>query len=119
VNTGATLTVSVAAVVVAVPDALVNTAWNIVPFWPASTLGTVNVVVVAPATLLKVAPPSVLDCHCTVGAGKPLAPAVNTAVPPVFTVTSVGFVVITGLAVTVSVAADEVAVPELLVNTAR
>src|SRR5665647_2956312 len=79
----------------------------------------VSVVVVAPATLLKVAPPSVLDCHCTVGDGNPVAAAVNTAVPPAFTVTSVGFSVITGPAVTVSVAACVVAEPVVLVNTAR
>src|SRR5664279_4728187 len=106
----------VADVVVAVPEPLVNTARNLVPFWPAVTLGTVSVVVVAPATLLKVAPPSVLNSHCTVGVGRPVAAAVNTAVPPAFTVTSVGLVVTTGPAVTVSVAAVVVADPTLLVK---
>src|SRR5664279_3274921 len=105
----------VADVVVAVPEPLVNTARNLVPFWPAVTLGTVRVVAVAPLTLLKVAPPSVLDCHCTVGAGPPVAAAVKTAVPPAFIVTSIGFVVITGPAVTVSVAAVVVAEPVRLV----
>src|SRR5258706_229543 len=63
VTLGAKFTVMVAAVVVAEPDALVNTARNLVPFWLAATFGIVSVVVVAPATLLKVAPPSVLNCH--------------------------------------------------------
>ncbi len=91
VTVGAKFTVIVAAVVVAVPEAFVNTARNLVPFWPAVTLGTVSVVVVAPPTFAYVAPPSVLDCHCTVGVGVPVAAAVNSAVPPAFTVTSVGF----------------------------
>ena len=96
VTLGAKFTVIVAAVVVADPPAFVNTARNFVPFWPADTLGTVSVVVVAPATFWNVAPPSVLNCHCTVGVGLPEAAAVKTAVWPAFTVTSVGFVVITG-----------------------
>src|SRR6266700_1576923 len=116
---GAKFTVMVAAVVVALPDPLVKTARNFVPFWPASTFGTVKVVTVAPATLLNVAPPLVEHSHCTVGVGVPLAAAVNTAVPPAFSVTSPGFVVITGPAVTVSVAAVVVADPTELVNTAR
>src|SRR5450755_3356096 len=89
----------VAAVVVALPDPLVKTARNFVPFWPANTFGTVKVVLVAPATLLNVAPPFVENCHCTVGVGAPLAAAVNTAVPPAFTVTSTGFSVITRFSV--------------------
>ena len=63
---------------------------------PLAGTGTVNVVVVAPATLKKVAPLSVLNCHCTVGVGLPLAAAVNTAVPPALTVTLTGFVVTAG-----------------------
>ena len=113
------MTVIVAAVVVAVPVELVNTARNFVPFCPASTFGTVNVVVIAPATLLKLAPPFVLNCHCTVGAGVPDAAAVNVAVCPALTVASVGFCVIAGAWVTVSVAAVVVAEPTVLVNTAR
>jgi hypothetical protein len=42
----------------------------------------VRVVEAAPGTLLKVAPPSVLTCHWTVGAGIPLADEVNEAVWP-------------------------------------
>src|SRR5262249_42580203 len=59
VTVGAKFTVRVAAVVVALPLALVNMARNLVPFWPAATFGTVNVVVVAPATFWNVDPPSV------------------------------------------------------------
>src|SRR5258708_37278868 len=72
VTDGAKFTVIVAAAVVAVPDPLVNTARNSVPFWPASTFDTVKVVVVAPATWLNGAPPSVLNCHCTVPTGDPV-----------------------------------------------
>ena len=43
---------------------------------------SVNVEFVCPARLLNVAPPSVLSCHCTVGAGVPLAAAVNVAFAP-------------------------------------
>jgi hypothetical protein len=38
----------------------------------------------------------VLNCHCTVGVGLPLAAAVKIAVPPAFTVAFTGFVVIAG-----------------------
>ena len=119
VTVGAKFTVIVAAVVVADPLALVNTARNFVPFCPAATFGTVSVAVIAPATFWNVAPPSVENCHCTVGVGNPVAAAVNVAVWPAFTVESVGFVVTTGPAVTVSVAAVVVAEPTELVNTAR
>ena len=51
---------------------------------------------VAPGMSLKVLPPSVLTCHCTVGVGLPLAAAVKVAVSPALTVRFVGFVVIVG-----------------------
>ena len=86
VTDGAKSTVIVAFVEVAEPLALVNTARNLVPFWPAATFGIVSVVEVAPATFWKVAPPSVLNCHCTVGVGLPDAAAVKFAVCPAFTV---------------------------------
>ena len=88
----------------------------------ATSVGTKDSVgAVAPAILLKDAPPSVLSCHCTVGVGLPLAAAVNVAVWPAVTVWLVGWVVITGACpcVTVRVAALLVAVPRKLVNTAR
>jgi hypothetical protein len=42
----------------------------------------VNVVLVAPEMSLKEPPPFVLSCHCTVGAGLPLAAAVKLALVP-------------------------------------
>src|SRR5690242_9628590 len=46
----------------------------------------VSVVEVAPGISVNVAPPSVLTCHCTVGAGVPVAAALNDAVCPDVTV---------------------------------
>ena len=77
-----------------------------------------NVVDVAPAMFVNVTP-SVLTCHCTVGVGVPLAAAVNVAMAPLATLMLAGFVVITGAAVTVKVAAALVAEPDVFVNTAR
>ena len=48
---------------------------------------------VAPEMGLNVVPPSVLICHCTLGAGLPAATAVKLAVPPASTAWAVGFVV--------------------------
>jgi hypothetical protein len=45
---------------------------------------------------VNVAPPLVLTCHCTVGAGWPEAAALNVAAAPAVTVTLIGLVVITG-----------------------
>ena len=77
-----------------------------------------RVVLVALATFVKVVPPFVLTCHCTVGAGDPVAAAVKVAVAPASTDTFVGFVVIEGSVFTVSVAAVVVAVPCVFVKTA-
>ena len=52
------------------------------PFMPAVTAVRVSVVLVAPLRFVKVAPPSVLCCHCTVGAGLPEAAEVKLAAPP-------------------------------------
>ena len=82
---GAKFTVRVAAVVVTLPDALVNTAWYWFPLMDAVVLVIVSVAELAPATSLN-APPFVLTCHCTVGAGLPLAAAVKLAVCPSVTV---------------------------------
>ena len=117
----AVVTVRVAALVVAVPTLLVNTAWYSSPFWAVVVLLRVRVVLVAPGMSLKVEPPSVLTCHCTVGVGLPLAAAVKVAVWPAVTVWLAGWAVIEGAnwaVVTVRVAALVVAVPTLLVNTA-
>ena len=114
------LTVSVAAVVVADPAELVNTARYWLPFCDKAVV-KLRVVEVPPETLLNVAPPSVLTCHCTVGVGEPLAAAVKVAVWPAVTVWFTGCVVIVGSVgeFTVSEAAVVVADPAELVNTAR
>jgi hypothetical protein len=83
---GPPVTVSVAAFELTLPTELVNTARYWYPFCGNVTPGSVSVVDVAPLTLLNVAPLSVLTCHCTVGAGFPLAEAMKVAVPPAATV---------------------------------
>lgn len=50
----------------------------------------VSVVDVAPGRSVNVEPPFVLTCHCTVGAGVPVADALNDAVWPAVTETSEG-----------------------------
>ena len=50
----------------------------------------VSVVEVAPGRSVKVAPPSVLTCHCTVGVGEPVAAALNEAGCPDVTLRLVG-----------------------------
>jgi hypothetical protein len=114
---GAVFTVNVAAVVVAEPTLLVNTARYWLPFC-APAAAKDNVVEVAPEIFVNVTP-SVLCCHCTVGVGFPLAAAVNVAVAPAATLMPAGFVVIPGAEFTVNVAAVVVAEPTLLVKTAR
>ena len=79
------LTVRVAAFVVAVPHELVNTARYLLPFCELAVV-KVSVVLVAPLRSVKVTPPLVLICHCTVGAGVPLAAAVKLALLPALTV---------------------------------
>ena len=51
---------------------------------------------VAPAMLVKLAPPSVDRCHCTVGVGTPEAAAMKVTEVPGFTGWSNGLVVIAG-----------------------
>jgi hypothetical protein len=80
----AATTVSVAALVVTVPTELVNTALYIFPFCEKVVV-KVSVVEVALGTLLN-APPLTLTCHCTVGAGLPLAAAVKVTLLPALTV---------------------------------
>src|ERR1700733_2040584 len=53
--------------------------------------------------LVKLAPPLVLTCHCTVGVGFPLAAAVKVTLPPVMTLLT-GFSVTAGGERTVTVA---------------
>jgi len=90
-------TVSVAAVVVAVPAEFVNTARYRFPLCDKAVV-KLRVVEVAPATLPKVTPPSVLTCHCTVGVCEPVAAAVKVAVWPAVTVWLAGCVAIVGYA---------------------
>ena len=80
------MTVSVAALLVAVPAELVNTASYLLPLSASVVLATVSVSDVAPVIGVNVAPPSVETCHCTVGVGVPDAAAVNVAVAPTVTV---------------------------------
>jgi hypothetical protein len=92
----AAVTVKVAAVVVAMPDALVKTARYSFPLRAAVVPTMLSVGEAAPAMFVKLTPPFVLACHCTVGAGWPEAAAVNVAAAPAVTVTLMGFVAITG-----------------------
>ena len=100
VVTAARVMVMVAALLAAVPPALVKTALTCQPFTRAVTDPAVSVGEVAPAPgtvmLAQVLPPSSEYCHCTVGVGVPLAPAVNVRVPPDGTDWLIGWVVTTG-----------------------
>ena len=78
----------------------------------------VSIVEVALETLLNVAPPFVLNCHCTDGVGDPLAATKVTGIPATF-VWFVGLAVTRGGEVTVRTAFAVVADPTGLVNTAR
>jgi hypothetical protein len=100
---GGGTTPNAAAVVVALPTVFVKTARYLFPLCAAVTAVEVNVADVAPPTLLNVTPLSVLTCHCTVGAGLPLAAAVKLALLPAVTVWFAGFIVIAGPWFTVSV----------------
>jgi predicted protein tyrosine phosphatase len=78
----------------------------------------VNMADVAPAKFVNVVPPFALTCHCTAGTGAPDAAAMNVVLAPASTVTFTGFVVTTGAELTVSVAAADVPLLTLFVNTA-
>ena len=62
---------------------------------------------VAPATLLKVAPPSLLTCHWTPGIGLAVAAAVKETEPPAQTLLFVGLAVTAGKVFTVIAALPE------------
>src|SRR3954447_8143783 len=104
------VTERVAAVDVAEPTVLVNTARYLFPLWFPFVV-KLKVVDVAPAMSAN-APPPALTCHCTVGVGNPLAAAVNVAVDSAATIWSTGFVEMTGAAVLVS---EKVAINPLMV----
>ena len=72
---------------------------------------------VAPGMLVN--PPPLSACHCSVGAGKPLAAALNDTTAPAQTFVLTGFVVTTAAMLIVSVATAEVVLPQVLENTAR
>ena len=74
---------------------------------------------VAFAMSLQLPPLLVEICHCMVGAGVPVADALKQTFEPSHTVESCGCRDTTGGGLTVNVAAFELAVPQLLVNTAR
>ena len=71
---------------------------------------------VAPGMLVNVL--ALLACHCNVGAGVPLAAAVNDTTVPVQALVLSGSVMTIGLLI-VSVATLEVTLPQGLENTAR
>jgi hypothetical protein len=113
------VTAKAAEVVVAEPLAFVKTARYRLPFWLAAAV-KLSVADVAPAMMLKVTPPSELTCHCTAGAGTPVAVALKLAVDPAATVALTGLSAIAGgVDVTVSVAEPVLAEPLGLVKTAR
>jgi hypothetical protein len=72
--------VSVAAFEIAEPQVLVKTARYLFPLEETGGLMKLRVGLVAPGRSLKLAPPFVLTCHCTVGL--PPAAAVNEAFAP-------------------------------------
>jgi hypothetical protein len=102
VITGVELTVSVAAVDVLLLTEFVNTASYALPFCEAVVV-MLKVVEVAPATAAKLAPPFVLNSHCTVGAGVPMAAAVKVAIAPAITVVLPGCAVIVGAVLVLTV----------------
>ena len=75
-----------------------------------------NGLLVAPGMLVN--PPPLSACHCNVGAGVPLAAALNDTTAPAQTFVLSGFVVTVELLI-VSVATLEVVLPQALENTAR
>jgi hypothetical protein len=72
--------VSGAAFEIAEPQVLVKTARYLFPLEETGGLMKLRVVLVAPGRSLKLVPPFVLACHCTVG--PPPAAAVNEAFAP-------------------------------------
>jgi hypothetical protein len=117
VTTGPLLIVNVAALLATLlPQLLLNRARYCLPLSAALAV-KVRLALVAPARSVKVVPPSVLTCHCTVGIGLPLAAALNVTLPG-HTVWFSGFTVATGPVFTIRVVALEVALPHAPVTTA-
>ncbi len=107
-----------AALVVAEPEAFVNTASYSLPLSARVVPAMVKVSLVAPGTAENVAPPSVETSHCTVGIRKPLAAALKVASCPANTDWLVGLVVIDGAAGSMAIVtkADCAKGPELNVS---
>ena len=72
---------------------------------------------VSPGMLVN--PPPLLACHCSAGAGVPLAAALNDTSAPAQTFVLTGFVVTAVESPSVRVATAEVTLPQLLENKAR
>src|SRR5690606_33963563 len=107
-----------AALLAMLPEQLVKTARYCVPLsgWAAVNC---SMVAVSPTRSEKVTPSSVDCCHCTVGAGCPVAVTEKTTGLPAPAVTSAGCAVIVGASVTTSSKAWVVAgaTPFVAVNT--
>jgi hypothetical protein len=114
---GIEVTLNNAAVVVAFPAVLVNTASKSLPSCVELTMKD-NVVDVAPATAEYDEPPFVLTIHCTVGVGVPLAAAEKVAVLPALVDTFEGLVLMAGMEPVINGAGVLVALPIEFVNTA-
>ena len=95
---GNVFTVNVAAFEFTVPALLVQTAWYCLALSAAVTTN-VKVAFVAPGILVHVVP-LVLNSHCTVGTGVPLAAAVKLTFSPAHFDCDAGCVVIEGDTVT-------------------
>jgi len=98
---GIALTVNTAALEIAVPAMFVHTARYCLLL---SAVIVVNdkVLLVAPPILFQV--PLVFTCHCTVGAGPPLAPELKVTLSPAHFVCDAGCVVTCGATVLPSTA---------------
>ena len=79
-SAGIALTVNIAALELTVPALLLHTARYCLALSAAVT-ANVKVALVAPVMFVHVVP-LVLDCHCTVGAGVPLAAELKVTFSP-------------------------------------
>src|SRR2546428_499820 len=109
------LIVSVATLEVVLPQVLENTARNWLLLCETLAVKLYGLVV-APGMLVN--PPPLLACHCSDGAGVPLAAAVNDTTVPVQALVLSGLVLTIGLLI-VSVATLEVVLPQVVEDTAR
>ena len=116
VTVGAALTVNVPTVEAMLPQILENTARNWLLFCDALAV-KLSGLLVAPGMFVNPLP--LLACHCNVGAGVPLATAVNDTTAPVQTLALARSRLIAGAELTVSVATTEVVLPQGLLWMAR